>query len=96
VLALIRGGRGAKDWTAAAAEPSILHHGWGGRNGDFLVDGSVLMAADGSLPRQIRWSLVTFTLKNQGKNVILLRLNLYSQSFLVVTYIHSHPTQPHT
>jgi hypothetical protein len=30
VLALIRGGRGTEDWMAAAAEPSILRHGWGG------------------------------------------------------------------
>jgi hypothetical protein len=36
VLALIRGGRGAEDWTAAAAEPSILRHGWGGRNERFF------------------------------------------------------------
>jgi hypothetical protein len=43
MLALIRGGRGAEDWTAAAVEPSILRHGWDGQNGDFLVGGSVLM-----------------------------------------------------
>jgi hypothetical protein len=36
VLALIRGGRGAEDWMAAAAEPSILCHGWGGRNGEIF------------------------------------------------------------
>jgi hypothetical protein len=41
MMTLIRGGRDAEDWTAAAAEPSILRHGWGGRNGDFLFDGSV-------------------------------------------------------
>ena len=35
VLALISGGRSAEGWMAAAAEPSILRHGWGVRNGDF-------------------------------------------------------------
>jgi hypothetical protein len=30
MMTLIRGGRGAEDWTAAAVEPSILCHGWGG------------------------------------------------------------------
>jgi hypothetical protein len=44
----------------------------------FLV---ALLMADGLLPRiQIRWPLVKFKLNNQGKHVILLRLNLYSQS----------------
>ena len=46
VLALIRGGSGAEHWTAAAAEPSIFRHGWGGQNGEFFwwlcVDGSWL------------------------------------------------------
>jgi hypothetical protein len=40
VLALIRGGRSAEDWTAAAAEPSILRHGWVVEMGSFFV-GSV-------------------------------------------------------
>jgi hypothetical protein len=48
VLALIRGGRGAEDWTAAAAEPSILRHGWGGRNGEIFWLMALLMMADGS------------------------------------------------
>lgn len=30
VLPLIRGGRSAEGWTLAAAEPSILRHGWDG------------------------------------------------------------------
>jgi hypothetical protein len=84
VLTLIRGGKGVEDWTDAAAEPSILRHGWGGRNArDFLVDGSVEAArpAPGSLSRVQKVAvdkLGKFKQKYQGKHVILLCLNLYS------------------
>ena len=49
VLAAIRGGRGAEDWTAAEVEPSILRHGRGGRNGEFFWWLSIALMADGSL-----------------------------------------------
>jgi hypothetical protein len=79
VLALIHGGRGAEDWTAAAAEPSILRHGWRGSKFEMesFFGGSVGRLNDGSLPRvqkDGRW--LQFKLITQGKNVILSCSNL--------------------
>jgi hypothetical protein len=81
VLALIRGGRGAEDWTAAAAELSILRHGWGGRNVEIFWL-MALLRPPGSLSRVQKVAvgkLGNFKLKYQGKHVILSCLNLYSQ-----------------
>ena len=76
-MALIRGGRGAEDWTAAAAEPdSSSWLGWFEMESFF--GGSVgRLMADGSLPRvqkDGRW--LQFKLITQGKNVILSCSNL--------------------
>jgi hypothetical protein len=74
VLALIRGGSGAEHWTAAAAEPSIFRHGWGGQNGEFFwwlcVDGSWLAFL--AFKKMAVGKLGKFKLKYQGKHVILI------------------------
>jgi hypothetical protein len=100
VLALIHGGRGVEDWTAAAAEPSILRHGWGGRNGDFLVDGSVeARPAPGSLSRVQKVAVgklgkFKLKLKYQGKHVILGCLNLYCSGVATAFFNHSAIIRP--